>query len=379
MVTLITSTHYSKILHQLEKKEKTSVDENFRFLRNIILNRLTIKTNDAAQYFKHKYNNEVDTLTSNKIYKENTSWKFHIIGSTMEKLSIIVFIVIGINMVFYGQLSLEMFLAFYSYSSIFSSSVTKLFKFTTEMQSLIVSSQRVMQLYNTTTIEDLLPNRIDISSLKFEHVSISYTNTIVIEDFSYSFFRDHIYLIVGSNGSGKTTVLNTLAGLIRISDGLLLYGNITQDIMLSTCMNKYVSLYSQDDVVYNISIRDNILLFDEHKTITLNQVENICKELKIWQSIQNLPCGIDTKFSDTFNMSYGQKRKIILARILLKPSQILLLDEPLNGIDRQSQTDVLTAIRKYSLGKIVIIATHKEDQFLFADEVIRLRAKEICK
>jgi len=100
---------------------------------------------------------------------------------------------------------------------------------------------------------------------------------------------------------------------------------------------------------------------------------SLCKRVKIYDDIISQKNGFNTLISEVKGFSYGQKKKMLLAKAFLKPCEIMLLDEPLSGIDENSQNDIAQTIREMAQSKIVIIATHNVAFFDFADEVITLK------
>ena len=90
------------------------------------------------------------------------------------------------------------------------------------------------------------------------------------------------------------------------------------------------------------------------------------------QDIKALKNGFETLLSESRSLSFGQKKKILFARAFLKPSQMLILDEPLVGLDEISQKQVIEILKEVSQKKILIIATHKPDLFDFCDQKIEL-------
>lgn len=376
ILTFLLANKYARILMKMNSSIRTLSDKNFKILRDIILLEKVIKFGDSANYFLRKYSNEIDYIKLETIERDKVSWKANTIGTLLEDLSIIIFLLISIYMFFDNQTTLTSFIAFFSYTNIFSASLTRVFKFNTDIQEIVVASTRVLELYCAT--EEPLQGRNKHNELKkideiqLQDISFSYESNCIFSNFSYQFKKGHCYLIVGANGSGKTTLLNLIAGLLQPQNGELKYdGNSHKEIAYKN-LQKNIAYYSQDDKVHKISILDNLLLFENNSNISRAAVNSICMELNLWEFIQSLPNGLETIISEENDLSYGQKRKIILAKNILKPSQILLLDEPLSGIDQASQANIINVVKQLSKDKIIIIATHRADLFSFAQSIIML-------
>ena len=212
-----------------------------------------------------------------------------------------------------------------------------------------------------------------IQKISICNVSFAYGGGVnVFTDLSVAFEAGRSYALVGSNGSGKTTLLQLVGGILRPDNGVVMYDDVSLENISYQSIQKCISFYTQDDVVYDMSIRDNLLLFDGGNDIPMATVEALCAILGILDDIQSLPCGFDIMLSEMRNLSFGQTRKIVMMRVFLKPAKVYLFDEPLAGIDVRAQSDIASAIAELSNDKIVVIATHRPERFAFVNETVLL-------
>lgn len=178
--------------------------------------------------------------------------------------------------------------------------------------------------------------------------------------------------IIGKNGSGKTTLLNILAALNITSKGNIYFNDISINDIAYESMQESITYYTQDDILFDQSIKDNILSFKNGNEVSSEALQDICMRLGILDDIFNLDDGFDTLLSEYKTLSLGQKKKLLFARAFLKPSQVLLLDEPLSGLDKLSQGIVLNMIEELKGKKTIIIATHRPELFSFCDKMINI-------
>lgn len=193
----------------------------------------------------------------------------------------------------------------------------------------------------------------------------------ILENFNITLKRGGT-LIIGCNGSGKTTLLNLLSGVIIPDSGTIFLDGVALDEIPYQEIQRGITFYSQDDILFEQTIKSNILSFKDSELITDIDVYDICERLNILQDIKALKNGFETLLSESRSLSFGQKKKILFARAFLKPSQMLILDEPLVGLDEISQKQVIEILKEVSQKKILIIATHKPDLFDFCDQKIEL-------
>ena len=170
-------------------------------------------------------------------------------------------------------------------------------------------------------------------------------------------------LITGRNGGEKSTLMNILGKVLMPCDGNVFLSDIQISCISEENFRKNISYMPQGDVLFDISIRDNILC-----DITLCEkddfrIKEVCTSIGIYDDIMKTKDGFDTVISELRDFSYGQKKKMLLARALLRDAKVYLFDEPLEGIDSESALKIRDVLCNLSKERIVIIATHKPDFF----------------
>ncbi|HWS29348.1 MAG TPA: ABC transporter ATP-binding protein, partial [Clostridia bacterium] len=222
-VTLFSSNKFARILETLNINLRKSTDRNFKLARDIIINMKPIKITNAMWYFSTTFGEDIDKVKGETIKRDKVSWYANIIGSGMENIGMIVFLIVGSYAVFSGHMSLPLFIMFSSYSGLFNAAITRLFKLNANMQQLIISVQRVFDLYELEDEVRVTKKQIEVSEICLADVSFSYRDKPVLDSFSHTFRERACYVIIGHNGSGKTTLLNLLAGVLVPEKGVLSY------------------------------------------------------------------------------------------------------------------------------------------------------------
>lgn len=198
----------------------------------------------------------------------------------------------------------------------------------------------------------------DINEIDIRNLSYSYGDKKILNDFSAKFEAGKKYLIKGKNGSGKSTLLKILDGLfVDYSGEVLVDGMQITDISRSS-ISKYISMISSEITFFNGSIRDNITLFEDYPQEKVNQVISKCR---LNDFIASLPDGLKTVIYDNgVNLSSGERRKIAIARALIKNTKVLLLDEITSNLDVDSLRDIKNIILSIE-DKMIVCVDHLEN------------------
>ena len=186
--------------------------------------------------------------------------------------------------------------------------------------------------------------------------------------------------LIGSSGSGKSTFVDILIGLLTPSSGnILVDGKIINKSIIS--WQKKIGYISQDIHLIDDSIINNISLGIEEHEINLERINSVINSAQLESFINKLPKGIETHVGDKgVQISGGQKQRIGLARALYHNPEILILDEATSSLDNETETEVMKAIELLSENKTIIIIAHRYSTLSFCDrtfELINSNFKEV--
>ncbi|WP_129407810.1 ATP-binding cassette domain-containing protein [Marinitoga lauensis] len=192
----------------------------------------------------------------------------------------------------------------------------------------------------------------EINNILVKNLSYGYNGSNLIENLSFSAYKNEIIIIKGQSGIGKTTLLDILSGRKEIGKGEIKINN-NNDIGIKDITDK-ISYMTQNDYIFNESVYENISL---GRNIDKEKIREILDFLKL----KDIPLDYNLEKNGN-NISGGQKSRILLARALIaKEKEIILLDEPLNGVDKKTKKKILDGLNKFLKNKIVIISTHDKD------------------
>jgi len=244
-------------------------------------------------------------------------------------------------------------------------------KFNT-LQMGMVAANRIFKIIDTTSnISDFGIKNKDLINGKivFKDVSFSYIeNEKVIKKLSFKINNGEKIAIVGSTGSGKTTIVNLISRFYEVQNGSIFIGNHNiKDYKLESLRSR-VALVLQDVFLFADTILNNITLWDS--SISFDRVVNAAKKIGIHDFILSLPDGYNYNVKERGVMlSQGQRQLISFLRAYIKNPSILILDEATSSIDSNSEELIQNATEKITENKTSIIIAHRLSTILNSDRI----------
>ena len=233
---------------------------------------------------------------------------------------------------------------------------------------------------NLTSNEIILDNKDNSLNFKNEivlkNIFYSYPNSRkkALSNISINFPSKSTVGIVGKTGSGKTTLVDIILGLLEAEDGSFEVDG--QKISQNNIQNwqKLIGYVPQDIFLFDCSIKENIALGINTKDINLQQIENVSKTAKLHDFvINNLPDKYETVIGERgVRLSGGQRQRIGIARALYNNPKILILDEATNSLDNNTEKKVMDAIYKITDDITVIIIAHRLNTIKNCDKIFKL-------
>ena len=244
-------------------------------------------------------------------------------------------------------------------------------KFNT-LQMGMVAANRIFKIIDTdSNILDLGTKSKDFidGKIEFNNTSFSYTeNEKVIKNLSFTINNGEKIAIVGSTGSGKTTIVNLISRFYDVQNGSIFIGNHNiKDYKLQSLRSR-IALVLQDIFLFADTILNNITLWDS--SISFDSVVNAAKKIGIHDFIMSLPDGYNYNVKERGVMlSQGQRQLISFLRAYIKNPSILILDEATSSIDSNSEELIQNATEKITENKTSIIIAHRLSTILNSDRI----------
>lgn len=204
---------------------------------------------------------------------------------------------------------------------------------------------------------------------QFEDVHFGYKETEVLHGISFQTRPGTMTAIVGPSGSGKSTIAKLMAGFWDVTSGSVRFGG--QDIRqipFEQLMGE-ISYVAQDNFLFDKSIRENIRM--GNPAATDEEVEDAAKAANCHDFIMQLEQGYDTLAGDAGDrLSGGERQRITIARAMLKPSSVVILDEATAYADPENEALIQQAISKLVAGKTLIVVAHRLNTIRNADQIL---------
>ncbi|WP_350285450.1 ABC transporter ATP-binding protein [uncultured Croceitalea sp.] len=244
------------------------------------------------------------------------------------------------------------------------------------------SAERIFEVLETENpIKDIsaaqkkesLENHIDL-----KNVSFKYADDYVLEDFNLKVQKGHTVALVGQSGSGKSTIANLVTRFYEVNEGEILIDGLNIKNITKKSLRGLMGLVTQDSILFNDSVRNNIALGKENAT-----EEELVEAAKIANAhdfIMELPKGYDTNIGDSGNkLSGGQKQRLSIARAVLKNPPIMILDEATSALDTESERLVQDALEKMMRNRTSIVIAHRLSTIQNADSIVVLNKGKITE
>ncbi|MFX1446752.1 MAG: ABC transporter ATP-binding protein [Promethearchaeota archaeon] len=238
------------------------------------------------------------------------------------------------------------------------------------------SAERLLELMNQETEIEENPNGIqkDISgAIKFEDVSFSYpgTKNLVLKNISFEVYPGQTVAIVGTTGSGKTTLTKLISRLYDVSEGRILIDE--QDIrnFALKSLRAQISYIEQDVFLFSFSIFENITF---GRLGTKDKVIEAAKQAQAHEFISDLPKAYESKIGERgVLLSGGERQRIAIARAFLADPKVLILDDSTSAIDSNTEDKIQYAIKNVLRNRTTLLITHRLSQIRWADLIIVLK------
>lgn len=244
------------------------------------------------------------------------------------------------------------------------------------------AAERVMEILHTESPLEDLPNATKKTSfdkaIELKGIHFKYEDEYVLKNFSISVPKGKTVALVGQSGSGKSTIANLVTRFYDINDGQIEIDGTNIKTLTKHSLRHLMGLVTQDSILFNDSIKNNILLGKEDSGDS-----EVIKALKIanaWEFVKDLPNGIDTNIGDSGNkLSGGQKQRLSIARAVLKNPPIMILDEATSALDTESERLVQIALENMMKNRTSIVIAHRLSTIQNADEIIVMQKGEIVE
>ena len=361
---------------KLRKDSKEVQQQQSNFLSMIdetISGQKVIKSFLSESFFNQKFDsiNEMLYKFSNKVINRK-----NLAGPFSEFMGILV---IGVLLWFGGKMVLinetisgTTFIVFMGLAYNILTPAKNLSKSFYSIKKGNAAAERVFEIIEFKTESD--SNRDQLletfkDKIEFKNVDFSYGQSKILDKISFTIKKGQSVALVGSSGSGKTTIANLLNGFYNSDSGSISIDGMEISSITRESLYKKISIVTQESILFNDTIMNNIRIGDLDSID--GDIINAAKEANAHEFILEQNEKYDTNIGDYGGkLSGGQKQRITIARAMLKSPSILILDEATSSLDSESEKKIQDAIDKLMLDKTSLIIAHKFSTIRKCDKII---------
>lgn len=220
-------------------------------------------------------------------------------------------------------------------------------------------------------------NKENFNSVEFKDVNFKYIGQIkfALHNVSFTIEKDQIVAVVGLNGSGKSTILNCLLGLLKPDGGKIMLNNVKYEEYDTESLRSMFGAVFQTYQIYEQSIAENILMREAETQEDISKVEQALKYVGLYEKVSSLEKGIHTVISsdsDCVELSGGEKQKIAIARAYAREAPVLIFDEPTSALDVYATSSFYSDMFRMrgKSPRTIIFTSHKLYYVKQADKII---------
>mgnify|MGYP004651360867 FL=1 len=260
--------------------------------------------------------------------------------------------------------------------------------FRVQLQTALVSAERVYEIIDTKPSikdsDDAIELKNVVGDIEIKNVSFEYeAGKPIIKNLNITIPHGKTIALVGASGGGKTTIVNLIPRFFEPTSGEILIDGVNIKKYTQSSLRKNTSLVSQDIILFDDTIRNNIAYGkgeNDFDTVSDEEIFEASKSANAYGFIMNMSEGYNTKIGEKgVRLSGGQKQRISIARAIIKNAPILLLDEATSALDTESEHEVQTALDNLMKNKTTIVIAHRLSTIKNADKIYVIENGEVVE
>lgn len=389
IIIILVQKYFSSKIYDIMDSIRKHYGESMNIAQEYVLNIMNIIISKYKRKFISKYI---------KIYRNiiDKSIKTDLLISSNISIAMIVNLIVTAIIYGYGgykiinnTFTLGSLIAFQTYCGMLTGPCMSIINANNYIQKAKVSIDRIYSVLDEKP-EIVVDNsakkfkKNEIRRVEFKNVFFSYfknnSNTelnYVLNNISIVLEKGKKYALVGGSGCGKSTLINLIYRFWDVDSGTISINDYVIDKINLMSLRKNISIITQDIVIFDGTIKDNIVI---SRFINESELINLCEDIGLGELINYLENGIHTQLGERgIKISGGQKQRISIARAILNDSDVIIFDEATSALDNITQNNIFSRLSKYLDNKIVIMIAHRLSTIKDADEIYVMNEGKIVE
>lgn len=363
----------------------------FRSTFNEYIMNLKIKNSDTLSYMIESINNfesikgiHMEDIICNKLECKYVSYltklikyqKLYFIKELLKDLinniGFIIIIFIGCILVINNKISLGGLFTFTSLLSYFLEPIKNIINLDTNIKDANISLKRLLELMGYSKKEDGIVNKFTNGDIIIRNLNYTFDDrNYILKKINLHILNKSKIMIIGKSGSGKSTLFKTLMKYYKVKNNKIFIGGIDLNKYTKSAIDNNIIYISQNETLFTDTLINNVN-FNNSDSSKVIDVFKMCYVDSIFD--KNLGYNILIE-EGGFNLSGGEKQRVVLARSLLQPFNILIIDEALNQVDIKMERKILKNVFNYFKDKTIIVISHRLDNADLFDKLIKIENK----
>ena len=299
-------------------------------------------------------------------------------GDLLTELQIMAVVVAGSVLCVRGQMTAGELIAFVSYNRLLIWPVRRLGRMLSEMSKAGVSMDRLLYILNSPSEQWPGTNEPAMTGdIEFDHVSFAYDEDNILKDVSLRIPGGSTLGILGTTGSGKTTLMHLLNGLYRTKEGEVRIDGLPVEKISLPWLRQHIGIVLQEPFLFSRTLLDNIAMAGNPGQ---EEVDRAVRIAALEESVERFSKGYDTVVGERgVTLSGGQKQRTAIARMLVQDTPIMIFDDSLSAVDAETDEKIRHALREVLGTKTVILISHRIATLMEADQIVVLEDGRISQ
>lgn len=399
LIALIVDTIRLKKFDKNLKSTNTAREEFVSIVNETIKSEKDIKTSGLEDKLKKVVDERTKKNMKEHYNLYNTNQILRTVRSALQEVMIFATLILGIVLMEKGLVTIAIFMVIYSYRGSIKS-FSSFIGFLSESMSTIKNSLgRIRELFEDDEFEmekfgnvrlENVAGKIEFKNVAFKYKEYEFkkdkkgkkvaktlkSETPVLENVNFAIEPNTTVAFVGKSGSGKSTILSLISKMLETDGGEVLIDGVDIKKLDKDTLRRSISLVNQFPYIFDMSIKENLLLAKEDATD--EEIERAIKDSYLNEFIDTLPNGINTVVGESgVKLSGGQRQRLAIARALLRQTSIIIFDESTSSLDNFAQEHIKKCIDNLKGKSTIVIVAHRLSTIRNVDNIFFLEDGKI--